>query len=279
MTIPTDLSAMLVLLRHGESTFIPEERFQGRADPPLSSLGLRQAEAAGSRLADPGRPPALPGLLGPPLEIVHSPLERARATAAAVGAAVEAINPAAARLRPDPDLTEISQGEWEGRTRADIEAGDLERLLAWRRDATTTEAPGGERVVDAAVRARPAIDRAVANLRGATGPDPDSLRRSLVDGYPGAGGLKPWSLIVAHDGILKVVLLALLDIRLERFWSFPFVLCGITVIELRGGRAVLRAHDRVEHLAALEAEAPAGEAHGRIRSDVARDSDDRGGGL
>ena len=61
----------------------------------------------------------------------------------------------------------------------------------------------------------------------------------------------PWSITVAHDGILRLVVLRLLDLPLERYWSFPFALCGITVIELRDGRARLRAHNLEAHLGEL----------------------------
>src|SRR5664279_2676025 len=42
LLIPPDLEASIVLLRHGESVFITEGRFQGQADSPLSPLGERQ---------------------------------------------------------------------------------------------------------------------------------------------------------------------------------------------------------------------------------------------
>jgi len=47
--IPAGLDATLVLLRHGESQFIVEGRFQGQAETPLSEAGRRQAELAGAR--------------------------------------------------------------------------------------------------------------------------------------------------------------------------------------------------------------------------------------
>ena len=40
---PDGLDATLVLVRHGESTFIAEGRFQGQAETPLTAIGLRQA--------------------------------------------------------------------------------------------------------------------------------------------------------------------------------------------------------------------------------------------
>ena len=52
-------------------------------------------------------------------------------------------------------------------------------------------------------------------------------------------------------------MLALLGLPLERFWTFPFVPAGISVIEFRGGMAIVRAHDLDEHLAPLQAPGPA----------------------
>ena len=51
LAVPTDLAATLVLLRHGQSVALAEGRYQGRSDTPLSALGRRQAELAGTRLA------------------------------------------------------------------------------------------------------------------------------------------------------------------------------------------------------------------------------------
>ena len=87
--IPEGLDATLVLLRHGESEWIVEGRFQGQAETPLSSNGRRQAALAADRLARPHASPALPVPSGVPLEIVHSPLARTRETALAVSAAIE----------------------------------------------------------------------------------------------------------------------------------------------------------------------------------------------
>ena len=51
--IPDGLDATVVLLRHGETEWIREGRFQGAAETPLSALGRRQAALAGERLARP----------------------------------------------------------------------------------------------------------------------------------------------------------------------------------------------------------------------------------
>ena len=83
----------------------------------------------------------------------------------------------------------------------------------------------------------------------------------VADGPP-----EPWALLVAHDGIFRLALMSLLDVPLERFWSFPFSLCAISVLALREGVASLRAHNLSEHLAALADEArAAAEARGDRR--------------
>ena len=80
--------------------------------------------------------------------------------------------------------------------------------------------------------------------------DPD---RAPVIGYGADTSDEPWALVVGHDGILRVVMLELLGLPLERFWTFPFVPAGITVIRFHAGHVIVRAHDLEAHLAALEA--------------------------
>ena len=63
--------------------------------------------------------------------------------------------------------------------------------------------------------------------------------RSHVLGYADVPVDDPWSIIVGHDGVFKVMLLALLDLPLARFWTLPFALCGITVVEIRDGLAAV----------------------------------------
>ncbi len=267
LQIPAGVEAAIVLLRHGESVHITEGRFQGQADSPLSPLGERQAALTAERLARPGERPALPISPIPPLEIVHSPLLRAARTAELVAAAMDGRVGSPPPLRPEPDLKELAQGSWEGKRREEIEAEDGELLAAWRRDPLRAHAPGGESVMDAAGRARAAVGRAVARL--ASTPEAQASSswsgRGAVAGYPGpAGADAPWSLLVGHDGVFKLVVLALLGLPLERFWAFSFALCGLTVVELRDGRGVLRAHNLVEHLAVL-AEEPRAEAEAASR--------------
>jgi broad specificity phosphatase PhoE len=218
---------------------------------PLSEAGRRQAALAGARLADPERSPALPVPAGPPIEIVHSPLARAAETAAAVADAMRAVG-GAPRLRADEGFAEIGQGEWEGMLGTEVAERWPEELAAWRRDATTAHAPGGESLPDVAARVGPALDRVIGPLRRDPIASPDAIPPSAVPGYAVRADVQPWSIVVGHDGVFKVCLVTLLGLPLTSFWSLPFALAGITVVDLRAGRVMLRAHSLTEHLAPLD---------------------------
>ncbi len=94
---------VILLLRHGQSTWNLEGRWQGRADPPLTELGENQAvEAAGQ--------------LGTPDAIVSSPLQRAYRTAELLAERL-GIGPIAVM----DDLAERDVGPWSGLTTPEIE--------------------------------------------------------------------------------------------------------------------------------------------------------------
>ena len=249
--IPNGLDASLVLLRHGESTAIAEGRFQGATDVPLSPVGRRQAQLAAARLARPHASPALPVPLGPPFEIVHSSLARATETAQFVVDAIAAADAFDRRLtaRPDATFVEVGQGEWEGQLATDIAVKWPDVLAAWRRRPAETHAPGGESLAEVQARVRPSLGRMLDRL--AEGRTPGTLDRPQVLGNADPIEERPWSILVAHDGIFKILLLTLFGMGLDRFWTFPFALCGISVVEFRAGRATLRAHNLTEHLAPL----------------------------
>lgn len=270
--IPDGLDATLVLLRHGESEWIVEGRFQGRSETPLSATGRRQAELAARRLGAPHASPALPVPIGSPRAVVHSPLSRAAATAKLVGEALAAAGLWAGPrdgLRADPSFAEIGQGEWEGRHHAEIAQRWPDVLAGWRRTPTKVWAPGGEPLSEVQARVRGGLASVLAELAeaweagGTDGGHAGSLDGPQVAGYGTADGpqvagygtaslpVHPWSIVVAHDGVFKVALLTLFELPLERFWMFTMALCGITVVELRAGRPVLRAHNLTEHLAPL----------------------------
>ena len=176
-----------------------------------------------------------------------------------------------------PGFLEIGQGEWEGLPAADVVARWGELLEQWRTDPLAAWAPGGESLPEVDLRVRVALRELLEDLAEAA---PPSLgTRSQVLGYGELASDEPWSIVVGHDGVFKVALLALLDLPLARFWILPFALCGITIVEIRNGRPRLRLHNATDHLSSLETEAErcAAEARRRRRSAVGAASG-RGGG-
>jgi len=95
--------ARILLVRHGQSLWNAEGRWQGQADIDLSELGRNQAKAAAASLGS-------FDLIG------SSTLSRAAETAFIISTAL-GIGP----VIPVPSLVERSAGEWSGLTRADIE--------------------------------------------------------------------------------------------------------------------------------------------------------------
>ncbi|ROU03935.1 histidine phosphatase family protein [Histidinibacterium lentulum] len=99
----------LLILRHGETAWNAEGRWQGALDSPLTPLGLDQARAMAALLSGLGIGPATHDLR-------TSPQGRALTTAEAVAAAT-GLSPV-----PDPRLREIGVGRWAGLTRAEADA-------------------------------------------------------------------------------------------------------------------------------------------------------------
>lgn len=251
--IPDGLDATLLFVRHGESEWVAEGRFQGHGDPELSLLGRRQATLAARRIARRGQTPALPVPATAPHAIVHSPLRRAAETAELVGRHLERHLERTIETRAEPGLMEIGQGEWEGLLGTTISERWGDVLAAWRDDPLRAWAPGGESLPGVDRRVRAMLRELLAELASLA--PPGTTDRPQVLGYHDPSADEPWAILVGHDGVFKITLLALLDLPLARFWTLPFALCGLTVVELRGGRPRLRLHNATDHLATLEDEA------------------------
>jgi broad specificity phosphatase PhoE len=98
----------IYLIRHGETAWNAQGRFQGKLDSALTDTGVRQAEAIGRCLA---------GLDLSFDAFVSSPLGRTRQTAAIIAGSAHL--PAA---QCDDRLAEVSLGSWDGLTHYDIDA-------------------------------------------------------------------------------------------------------------------------------------------------------------
>jgi broad specificity phosphatase PhoE len=126
----------LLIIRHGESEWNLQRRWQGWLDAPLTARGVRQAEERAAALTRARFEP----------RVVHcSDLGRAHRTAQIIAATLHV------PCRTDAGFRERSGGEWEGSTGAEIDRRWPGMRLAWRRGEITAP-PGGEDDVDVLAR-------------------------------------------------------------------------------------------------------------------------------
>jgi broad specificity phosphatase PhoE len=130
----------IVMVRHGETDWNRDNRFQGHADPHLNETGRAQARALARELSSESFAAAY-----------TSPLRRAAETASIIAAAL--------RLEPVPDMSlkEVDVGSWSGLTRTEVQErfpGGFARWLqyghGWEDGETYDEL--GERVVSGLLR-------------------------------------------------------------------------------------------------------------------------------
>jgi len=139
-----------LLLRHGQTPSSVEKRYAGRSDVPLTDVGVRQAAAAGERLACAGIN-----------LIVTSPLLRAVRTAEEVAAAT------GAPVEADEDFRETDFGAWDGLTFAEVRERWPAELTAWMADPAVAP-PGGESFADVSTRVDAALRRVLVGHQGQT---------------------------------------------------------------------------------------------------------------
>jgi len=129
----------LYFVRHGETDWNREKRFQSISDVPLNATGLAQAKCAAEELQRRGVQIA---------ELRCSPLQRAHVTAQIIGDAL-GITPLV-----DPRVIEMTFGEWEGQLESELSeqfGGDFD---VWRQSHYTQRPPGGEALIDVAERVK-----------------------------------------------------------------------------------------------------------------------------
>ena len=141
----------LLIIRHGESEWNVERRWQGWLDAPLTALGERQARERADILVASGLRPS----------VVHcSDLGRAHRTAEIIASTL------GVPTRPHPGLRERSGGDWEGHTAEEIDERWPGMRMAWRRGELASM-PGGEEDSHVFARVYPAIAEILAGPRPA----------------------------------------------------------------------------------------------------------------
>jgi broad specificity phosphatase PhoE len=138
----------LLLVRHGETDWNRDGRWQGHSDTPLNDAGREQARELAAELGD--------------VDVMYSSdLARARETAEILA------EPNGLEVQLDPRLRERSFGAWEGMTAAEIEVEFADEHARWM----AGEAPGAadaEPFADFGARVEEFVEDVLADHPGET---------------------------------------------------------------------------------------------------------------
>jgi len=125
----------LWLVRHGQTDWNVEQRFQGHLEVPLNPIGIQQAEEAAKRLADKHFD-----------ALYSSDLMRTRQTAEILARQFDL------PIHYEKRLREINHGVWQGLLRDDAKKKFPVEYAARRTNPVHARAPQGESVNDVALR-------------------------------------------------------------------------------------------------------------------------------
>jgi probable phosphoglycerate mutase len=132
----------LYFIRHGETDWNAEYRYQGQADIPLNDRGRAQARRNGEALAT-----LLPAIAT--ADFVASPLARTRETMEIVRAELGLPGHG---YTLEPRLVELNYGYWEGRLLSELKRTDAADIERRREDPYNWRPEGGESYADLTIR-------------------------------------------------------------------------------------------------------------------------------
>ncbi|MBR1896683.1 MAG: histidine phosphatase family protein [Pyramidobacter sp.] len=199
----------LFIVRHGETAWNREGRFQGQIDTPLNEKGLAQADLTAERFR------------GFPLQaVLASPLSRARVTGEKIYAAAKCDS-----FVIDDGFKEINHGEWEGKTTAEVIDQFGPQLAQWQTQPHLVKMPGpaGEALEDVQRRAVAAVERHVPNYT-------DDV------------------LLATHDAVIKTVICHYLGVPLANYWRVKIPNCSVSYIEFGPSGPLVGLMGDISHL-------------------------------
>ncbi|MCR5175415.1 MAG: histidine phosphatase family protein [Anaerovibrio sp.] len=143
-------STTVILVRHGQTDYNKQDKFQGILDIPLNETGLEQADMLADSIKD--------------IDIdvfISSPMKRAYVTtekcAQAKGMEIS---------YTDPRLMEINYGRWAGKKKKDVAREEPEAYRQWNETPWEAQLPEGENLAALQQRYREALDDAVTKYPG-----------------------------------------------------------------------------------------------------------------
>ena len=210
---PNHQGQRLLLVRHGETDWNRQTRFQGRIDVPLNDNGRQQSQKTAELLKDVSLDFA-----------VSSPMLRPKETAQIILKYHPAVT-----LELQDGLREISHGLWEGKLEAEIEQVSPGELHRWRTVPAEVQMPEGENLQQVWERSVAAWHSILASVENQS----------------------KTGLVVAHDATNKALLCHILGLDPEHFWNFRQGNGAVSVIDYPQGLTglpVLQAMNITTHL-------------------------------
>ncbi|MBI2303474.1 MAG: histidine phosphatase family protein [Chloroflexi bacterium] len=154
----------------------------------------------------------------PVTAVYASPLRRALHTA------INVALPQGLEVQVEPDLTEIDHGLWCGLLKEEVEKRFGPLLEMWYRAPAQVQMPGGESLEVVRQRAMSVLAR-------------------IQSQYPQEG-----TVICSHDAVIRVILLSVLGMDLNQFWSLSLENASLSVLSFGAEGTRLLAFNDTCHL-------------------------------
>ena len=198
----------IILVRHGQTTWNRAERFRGHADVPLDETGLVQASLTAARIAAQWQPAV----------IYAGPLSRTVQTAEATA------KPLNLQVQVEKELIDVDCGEWQGLTPDEVRQRWPLEFEVYLHSPAAFRFPGGEALEEARLR----LTKCVEDVSGR---HPD---QTVV--------------LVSHTAANRLIILSMLGLDAQGFWSLRQEPCAINVLEGDPGHFALVTMNEAGHL-------------------------------
>lgn len=202
----------IYMVRHGETEWNKDNKTQGMKDIPLTDKGKRQAMLLAKSLSDVHFD-----------KIYSSDLLRAYDTAKTISDVNKT------EIEINKNFREVNFGKWEGMTPSQIDEYYPEEHKLWINSPQLIRLPGGETLNEASERASNALNK-------------------ILDGYIQKNVQNRSLLIVAHSGIIKLLILASLGIDVSKYNRLRQDNTALNIVRFYGKKGVLQAFNDTHHL-------------------------------
>jgi len=192
--IPSQIGdSRIFLIRHGETNWNKEGRFQGQIDIPLNDNGKNQARKTFEYLKNISFSKAFSSSMNRPYETAQIILQ----------------NNKDIKIKKIDSLIEISHGLWEGKLEEEIKEKWPTLLQNWHDKPEEVIMPEGESIKNVSERSKEAFNKICLSQKNSD-----------------------QTLLVAHDAVNKTLICNILGMNYSNIWMIKQGNGGITVIDL-----------------------------------------------